>query len=216
MNKLDPGGNDVVLAQVGTVEEFAILLNYTPSGAGLMPHGGASAKLQSFRETAGLFGWYLPTDNYPSKAEARYIYTEQTGWMDMSHFLFYAGRALSNREDGMSEQDAFADAAKDGMTQEQYDSVFARHSAFSYEDLPSDYHGAKFGAMVFNEDSSQTMADQIATYLRGLGATDPGSPPNYDKLPPNAEVAKKEFWNSNVIPFRQNFFFEPVYTRKFP
>jgi hypothetical protein len=60
------------------------------------------------------------------------------------------------------------------------------------------------------------MPEQFTTYLRDLGTTDSGSAPNYNEHPLNADVAKEEDRNSSVIPFCQNFFFEPVYTREFP
>lgn len=76
-------------------------------------------------------------------------------------------------------------AIKHGYWQERLDSIYppARHSAYSYEDLPSDRFGAEFGAKYFDPNSSKTLGEQVTQYLKGLGATIPQNAPNYNKLP---------------------------------
>ena len=75
-------------------------------------------------------------------------------------------------------------ALKDGLFQEISDLTFAKHSAFSYEDLPSDKYGADFGANYFNPNSKKTLGEQLKKYFNDvLKATDPQNAPNYSDLP---------------------------------
>ena len=73
---------------------------------------------------------------------------------------------------------------QDGYLQEFGDSFIAKHSAYSYEDLPTDRFGAEFGANYFDPDSELTFAEQLQNYLiYVLLAIDPQNAPNYDNLP---------------------------------
>ena len=76
--------------------------------------------------------------------------------------------------------------------QEAADVMFAPHSAYSYEDLNSDRLGADFGANYFDPNSTLTLGEQIETYMNSIGATSPGSAPNYHRMPLNdAEVLER-------------------------
>ena len=57
-------------------------------------------------------------------------------------------------------------------------------SAFSYEDLPSNYLGADFAINYFNVDDSElTLSNQVDNYLGTLGAIDPENAPNWGQIP---------------------------------
>lgn len=82
--------------------------------------------------------------------------------------------------------DPVGEAIQDGVLQENADAITAPHSAFSYEDLPSDKFGAQFGAHFFNPNSKQTFSEQIREFFKTvLKATKPEEAPNYNTLPEN-------------------------------
>ena len=95
---------------------------------------------------------------------------------------------------------------QDGYIQERMDKIFAPHSAYSYEDLPSDRYGAIFGATYFDPNSELSFGEQLRNYLIYLGATNPENAPNYNNLP-NQELKK---------PSRTNTTTKPVFTRDNP
>lgn len=123
----------------------------------------------------------------------------------MVHFLFYAGKAYTYKREliliksiykykkrssitqlnqKQLEDKAFSEAVQDGFWQEKMDSIKAKHSAYSYEDLPSDKFGAIFGAKYFNPNSSLTLGQQLERYLNNvLKATNPEKAPNYKEIP---------------------------------
>ena len=140
---------------------------------------------------------------------SRYIYTEKGGWIDMSHFMFYSGRAYMYKMQKEQAQriinsKGFAfypvedqthflkqslispqgEAIQEGYLQERFDGITAPHSAYSYEDLPTDRFAADFGANYFDPNSNKTFAEQIQEYLNNvLKATSPQNAPNYNSLP---------------------------------
>ena len=99
------------------------------------------------------------------------------------------------------------EAVQNGYTQEMSDRVVAKHSAYSYEDLPSDKLGAEFGANYFNPNSKLSLGEQLQNYLNGLGATSPQNAPNYKSLP-TVDPTKQ--------PTRTNHTTTPVYTTTNP
>ena len=84
---------------------------------------------------------------------------------------------------------------------------FARHSAYSYEDLPSDKLGAEFGANYFNPESELSLGEQLYNYLQGLGATIPEKASNYKDLPQKEPQKTPSRINKTTI---------PVYTKNNP
>lgn len=94
----------------------------------------------------------------------------------MVHFLFYASEAYSHKKEmmenpstsylGLTQQEIVSKsinhAVKRGYLQEKLDSIKAPHSAYSYEDLPSDYYGAVFGANHFDPKSKISFGQQIS------------------------------------------------------
>ena len=120
----------------------------------------------------------------------------------MAHFLFYAGRAYKYKEGG--ENLPMRKAIQDGYHQEFLDQIFAKQSAYSYEDLPSDKFGAEFGAYFFDPKSDLTLGQQVENYLNNkLKATDPKNAPNYSKLPQT---------DSKNPPTETNHTTNPMYT----
>lgn len=96
----------------------------------------------------------------------------------MSHFMFYAGKAYKYKLEGHS--NPVLAAVCDGERQEIIDPV---RSKYSYEDLPTDYYAAFFGAHVYDPNSNESFAEQLANYLEFLGATNPESAPNWGNVP---------------------------------
>jgi len=123
----------------------------------------------------------------------------------LTHFLFYAGKAYQYKLNG--KKNPIGEAVQDGYKQEFSDKFAAPHSAYSYEDLPSDKFGAELGVRYFDPNSKQTFGEQIESYLNNvLKATVPQSAPNYNTLP--AKEADK--------PTRTNRTTNPVYTKENP
>lgn len=181
---VDPDGREPILPFVGSAALFKNLLNNSPRKVGYYKGEQAANYLASLGNTK--FNWnqmrLVPTETgYFNKKEGRYIYTEKGGWLDMSHFMFYAGRAYQNKINGNN--NPIGDAVQDGYIQERLDRIFAPHSAYSYEDLPSDKYGAEFGAKYFDPNSEKTFGEQLENYLNNvLKATEPTEAPNYHKL----------------------------------
>ena len=182
---VDPDGREPILPFVGTASTFRKLLNTSRNKVGLYRGQKAANYLKNLGNTEFSIGQKrpLPTQTgYFNKKKGRYIYTEKGGWIDMVHFLFYAGKAYKNKIEG--KKNPVGEAVQSGYLQEWSDRFLAPHSAYSYEDLPSDKFGAKFGAEYFNPKSELTFGEQVENYLNSiLKATVPTRAPNYDKLP---------------------------------
>ncbi|HBK70121.1 MAG TPA: hypothetical protein DDZ39_00430 [Flavobacteriaceae bacterium] len=121
----------------------------------------------------------------------------------MVHFLFYAGKAYKYKLDG--EKNPIGEAVQDGYSQELSDSVVARHSAYSYEDLPTDKFGAEFAVNYFNFNSNLSFGEQLANYLNNvLKASEPRDAPNYNNIPNS---------DSRKTPTKTNKTTTPIYTQ---
>ncbi len=238
LNKIDPDGQEPIKPLVGSVATFMRVFNNTPSRIGLTQ--GAAAGQALLRLASTEFSWKqmrpLPiTTPYFNNKEGRYIYTEKGGWIDMVHFLFYAGKGYEYKQQKESAQNAIKEmekagafasqgispslikqanmdpvgkAVQDGYSQEMTDRFAAKYSAYSYEDLPTDKFAADFGANYFNPNSKLTLGEQIKIYLNDkLKATDPSKAPNYNQLPTKEPTDK---------PSRTNHTTKPVYTADNP
>lgn len=85
------------------------------------------------------------------------------------------------------------------------DRIFANHSAYSYEDLPTDKVAAVFGASYFDPNSNLTFAEQILNYLiEELGATNPERAPIFDNLPQEDSKGKPSQTNQSTKPLFTN------------
>ena len=81
------------------------------------------------------------------------------------------------------------------------DLITAPHSAFSYEDLPTDRFGAAFGAYYFNPESNQTLAQQMAGFFADkLKPTLPQYAPNFNSLPPFDDGTAAGLINKTAVP----------------
>ena len=222
----DPDGRYPILPLVGTISTFLRTFNNTPSKMGTLSGANAAAAMSRLGNTE--FSWSqgrsLPTSTaYFNNRDGRYVYTTNGGWIDMVHFLFYAGRAYNYklekanaqaeiaknpgaalRTHGKSKMDPVGESLQDGYMQEASDVTFAAHSAYSYEDLPSDKFGAEFGANVFDPNSKLSFGEQLQNYMNSLGATDPKNAPNYNELPKQDNLKS---------PPRKNFSTKPVYIK---
>ncbi len=189
--------------QAGTVEAFVKAMNESPSRIGQQRGQDAEKALLRLGETEGFLGMTPKNTPYFNLKEGRYIYTKKGGWIDMVHFLFYAGRAYKYKQEG--EKNPIGEAVQDGYLQERFDPA---HSSYSYEDLPSDKFGADFAINYFNANSNLTLGEQVERYLKEkLEATDPKDAPNYDSLPED---------DSKNAPSRTNRTTKPVYTQENP
>jgi RHS repeat-associated protein len=231
---IDPDGKEPILPYVGTAAMLRSLLNNSPRGVG--NYTGELAALYVRNAGNNEWSWRqlrpLPTENYLSKKEGRYIYTEKGGWIDMLHFMFYAGKAYDykiQKEEAnkviekfefkfmpfelqfvmtrMANMSPVGEAVQDGYFQEFSDKYSASNSAYSYEDLPSDKFGADFGANYFDPKSKFTLGEQLQNYLNDLGATEPKNAPNYYSLPKTDPVDS---------PTRKNYTTKPLFTKENP
>ena len=209
--RIDIDGREPIKPYAGTIAGFVSFMNSLSTGIGTST--GAKAHTAMLR--MGIIRYTMkgpkPANTAPFNGAGgnRYIYTEKGGWIDMAHFMFYAGKAYAYKQDKQQAQDlvsrkdfAFmspevqlqwlkqanmnpvSEAIQAGYLQELGDKLNAPQSAYSYEDLPSDKFGADFGANYFNPNSKQTFSEQIQNYFNDvLKATNPYDAPNYRGLP---------------------------------
>ena len=203
----DPDGREPVKKYAGTSQQFVAVLNNSSRQVGHFKGANAHNYMMSLGNTE--MNWKqmrpLPTQTpYFNTKEGRYIYTEKGGWVDMSHFMFYAGKAYKYKQEG--NENPIGEAVQDGYAQELTDKYAAKHSAYSYEDLPSDKFGAEFSTKFFDSNSELSFGEQLMNYLNNeLGATTPESAPNYDKIPAV---------DSKNPPTQTNKTTKPIYTKE--
>jgi len=197
-NNVDPLGLEPTRSQAGTIGGLKGGIDSSPSKIGRKTGSNAASAMISLGATS----WGAPiTTPYFNNQSNRYVYTGKGGWIDMVHFLFYAGKAYEYKTNGKKCPDG--EALQVGYQQEFSDQLKAPHSAYSYEDLPSDKYGADFGANHFDPKSSKALSDQIQDYLMGMGATAPTSAPNYSKMP----------WLGSDVPSTINKTTSPMFTK---
>jgi len=226
---IDPDGNEPIKPQAGTISGFVKTLNTTGTQSGVKSGISASQAMLNFSITKFEGGRPMPQNTQKINTYIdKYIYTEKGGWIDMSHFIFYAGIAYKAKSEkdaaqkmlielekskygkqseiyhivkAQANQDPLAIAVQQGYWQEMSDRFFASHSAYSYEDLPSDYYGADFGANYFDPNSKLTLGVQLENYFNEkLKATTPEKAPNYDVLPEAEPTETPSATNHTVTP----------------
>jgi hypothetical protein len=191
----DPDGNEPTKDQAGTLYDVLTTIDHSSRKMGQQRGQTATKMLLEFGKT----NWGKPLVGFWNLKKARYLYTKKGGWIDMTHFFFYAAKALEFKQHdatakicGNCAEGAITKAVMMGKDQEMTDGLRDPWSAYSYEDLPTDKFGAIFGAQVYDPNSKQTFSQQLGAYLSSLGATDPKSAPNFDQMPANdAEVRKR-------------------------
>ncbi len=198
--------------QTGTIDGFISDMSNSKAEGGRSDSrmgrstGAAAANnLQRLGETAfsSSHGITPATTGPFNTSSSRYVYTACGGWVDMVHFLFYAGKAYTYKLEG--NKNPIGQAVQDGWHQERSDAIgFAKHSKFSYEDLPSDKFGADFAVNYFKSDSNQSLGEQIRDYFKMLGAISPQFAPNYQQLPERDGIRK--------TPTYQNMSTTPLFT----
>src|SRR5690554_82140 len=224
----DPDGRQPIKPFAGTVKDFLNQVNNL-STRKVGRYKGSSSHDYMINLSATKFNWSTmrpePTQTgFYNQKKGRYIYTEKGGWIDMTHFLFYASKTykyklkkqtaqdmverakqgekpkgFTVRTISDAQMDPIGEAVQDGYFQEQSDVFSAGHSAYSYEDLPSDYFGADFAVNHYDPDSDVTFGNQIANYLNNiLGATTPESAPNYQDIPED-DSSKATLRDPNLI-----------------
>jgi RHS repeat-associated protein len=226
---IDPDGEEPIKPQAGTIAGFVKTINTTGTYSGIKTGVDAANAMKGFSLTKMEGGRPMPQNTQRINTFSdKYIYTEKGGWIDMAHFMFYAGLGynyklmkegakewLAQAEIcpemktselypaylGKSKIDPLNEAVQDGYMQEMSDRYFAPGSAYSYEDLPSDNFGADFGANYFDPNSKLTLGQQLENYFNEkLGATNPESAPNYKALPKVEPSEKPSSTNHTVKP----------------
>lgn len=230
VNFTDPFGLEPVKKQAGIVADIVNAMNNSPSKVGRKKGKRAIETLLYLGEIDMSSGVPLPANTpYFNDKKGRYIYTKKGGWIDMNHFLFYAGRAYfymlqKKKAKELLESGSFpflhasaqwqisknanmspgGEAMQEGFIQEKVDSYIVKHSAYSYEDLPSDKFGIIFSLNYFNPNSNLTLAEQITNFLNNvLGATIPTAAPNWKTMP---------YADSKNPPRQTNKTTTPIYT----
>lgn len=192
----DPDGQVPNKRQAGTVQQFGKVMRDSPSRFGMKRGVAADQALQSMGATSGMKPVNTP---YFNMKTGRYVYTKDAGWIDMVHFLYYAGVAREAKMNGSATP--MEDSITKGFHQEKWDVFNAEHSAYSYEDLPSDKVGADFGANVFDPKSPMTLSSQIIVYLKKLGAANPKDAPNYNIMPEKDTGERNSLRNRKTDPW---------------
>jgi RHS repeat-associated protein len=202
LSLIDPDGLEPVKAQAGTISGFAQDMNNSPHTVGLTKGQNAWRTLQNFADT----NWkFVPTQvAYFNFSKNRYVYTGNYGWVDMVHFLFYAG--VSSFYKANNVDNPVEGAVRAGHLQERIDSVRDPWSAYSYEDLPSDRLGAIFGAQFFDPNSPLTLAEQMQAFFAYLAPMSPEMAPNWAEVP---DVATRN------DPTHRNYTTDPMFTQTY-
>jgi RHS repeat-associated protein len=78
----------------------------------LRKYGESEGFLLSQKPTGKTSWMQKPDDKTPTGESKRYIYTKKGGWIDMAHFLFYAGRARENLDKYRDALDTVENRAK--------------------------------------------------------------------------------------------------------
>ena len=207
LNIIDPNGTEPIKPFAGTVQGFVAFMNSLSTCIGNAKGDMASSAMIRMSKTRG----FQPANTAPfNRSDGnRYIYTRKGGWIDMAHFMFYAGTAYAKKlakENAqevvkspyftlmipfvqiqllkLANSEPVGETVQLGYMQEWTDMIKAKQSAFSYEDIPTDKFAAIFGAKYFNPNSDKTLSEQISDYLNNvLQATSPEEAPNYQNLP---------------------------------
>ena len=205
--------NAVNKSQSGNIIAFIEFFNNTNTKMGQLVGSDAEKAMLRLNDTNFKL---MPSVTPPFNGiNDRYIYTTKGGWIDMVHFLFYASEAYSHKKEmmenpstsylGLTQQEIVSKsinhAVKRGYLQEKLDSIKAPHSAYSYEDLPSDYYGAVFGANHFDPKSKISFGQQIYNYFKQeLDVKSPYHAPNYNDLPDIDNKKHSGIFNRTINP----------------
>jgi len=187
---IDPDGNSPVRNLAGNVGDFTDAMDTSPTKIGLTKGREAENALLRLGMRTG-FPPKPATTPYFNESKGRYIYTKRGGWVDMVHFLYYAGVAYGSRS---TEIDPIYSIVMPGGKADAQEFSDPPYSAYSPEDIPSDGYGADFAIRHFDPNSNLTLSQQIGNYLTNvLGAvSDPKIAPNWNSLAKDHPSLKDE------------------------
>ena len=119
----------------------------------------------------------------------RYVYTDSRGWIDGKHFFSAANESV-NYGGLITRLLGFGVEIRQGLD--------GSNSAFSYEDLPSNYLGTKFYDYVQNANDGRVLSELYTDFMEKSGAMNPTVSPSYDSLAGevNGEIDETN-WTSN-------------------
>ncbi|MBU0496713.1 MAG: RHS repeat-associated core domain-containing protein [Candidatus Thermoplasmatota archaeon] len=156
--------------------------------------GDCSVK-QVLHEAAGQINRYEKTSGsgiiYPGSTTHRpmYVHTIKYGWVDVMHLLTSAELSAYTNEGITMIGGYLVEIAQLGKSW---------HSAFSYEDLPSDLAGSEFGTYIkAHEGEGKTGSELLKEFLVESGATEKmaeGS--NYNNLPYEDPRNPLQWWRA--------------------
>lgn len=218
---VDPEGKSPNKIYSGTVPGLVLFMNSLNTGLGRATGIDAHDGMLRMGKVSITMKGPKPANTAPFNTAYgnRYIYTKKGGWIDIAHFVFYAGRAYTykiQKEEAtealkkevaledietlqiLAAQDPLMKAVDMGRMQEFFD---PSRSSYSYEDLPTDYFGADFAVNYFSPLRSETFAEQIQDYLENvLDAAYPWDAPNYRDLPMGEQEGKPQWRNKTILP----------------
>src|SRR5690606_27841506 len=96
INLIDPDGREPIKPQAGTATGFVKTINTTGTKLGLKTGTAAHTAMLGLGKTEFSLkaGRPMPINTQRINTFSdKYIYTEKGGWIDMAHFMFYAGKA---------------------------------------------------------------------------------------------------------------------------
>jgi hypothetical protein len=195
---IDPSGTEPVRAGIGSAEGVAGVLRRVP----LNPEG--TLLLAKDNNTNPFL---MTADGQKN----RYIPTENGRFIDMLHFTKAAAEVYSRSEQG----DWLLEQVTKGamvvgvqlagiwteVTQAFDSDPNIRHSAFSDEDIPSNFLGAAFGAVF---DPNKPLYEQMSNFLLNSGAITKDQykqlfPDAYKAMPESEKDARERYKQKNEV-----------------
>ena len=191
---VDPNGKEPVQSHAGTLEQAMGILNIEKlNWRNIGKATGAQAS--SVLADLGKMTLKGPKYNPIGAREGRYIYTKKGGWIDMRHFLIFAGQAWANKQlvGSLVDEDTIVNSTvTDSIIMETIQMLGGHGSGFSYEDLPSNKFGAEFSAKHFDPNSSKTLGEQMEDFLNDLDPVKPSEAPNWNDVPATTDDLTKD------------------------
>jgi RHS repeat-associated protein len=200
---VDPTGTEPVKAGIGSADGVAGVLKRVP----LNPEG---TLLLAKENNTNPF--LMTADGQKN----RYIPTENGKFIDMLHFTKAAAEVYSRSEQG----DWLLEQVTKGamvigvqlaglwteVTQAFDSNPDTRHSAFSGEDIPSNFLGAAFGAVF---DPNKPLYEQMSTFLLNSGAITKDQykqlyPDAYKSMPESEKDARERYKQKNPVVNNKN------------
>ena len=188
---IDPDGREPVKRGIGSAQQVGKFLSRIPVSS----------------ESTLLLGLDNNTNPFFTRkgSRVRYVPTTNGGFIDMGHFIKAAAEVYNRTsKDGLVArkltQAIFVIGVQLGGLRTEVQQGLSsdsniRHSAFSEEDIPSNFIGASFG-VVF--DPSKPVFEQILNFLLDAGAITKEEyqklfPENFDALPNTEEEAEDRY-----------------------